>query len=538
MRTRLFYGLVLLFAAAALGQQIDPALVEKAKSATVYIVVKQSADGEEMKGSGSGFFIDPTTVITNAHVVSAHTMIAFDRDEGLKIVKAKVEEIQVALHSGTDKMRMLPVEVVAVSEEDDLAVLRLKEPGPGVLALGDSDRLTETEGLWIFGFPFGEMLALGKRGPAISINKGNVSSLRKDDDNVLRVVQFDGSANPGNSGGPLLDAKGSVAAITVAGVRGGSSVNFGIPVNVLKSFLSGRLTGVACEPERVAKAGGKVKVQCRASVLKGPPRSVQGHLESEAWETVDFDLKPAAEKGVFEGEVEVPAWDEDLTEPVVFTLKLTGKGPSGSDMNTLRTEIYQVPGSGKRPASGGTVVAGGGNFRIEVSPATCKVADLSDGIAAYTDSGETLTAVPDWLVAQGAKIVQTRKADAAKEEGVSISCAAGYKVYVLAKPGIQAPWLTMGANFKKFTGAKFKVGGETWDSYIRYMIPGTIVLGGFNQPDVPNYVVLVAPNIQKARVAGEKEKKKKERVRDPQTGRTIKTKKINKRKGAAVPEGP
>jgi S1-C subfamily serine protease len=42
------------------------------------------------------------------------------------------------------------------------------------------------------------------------------------------VIQTDAAANPGNSGGPAVDAKGHVVGVLVAG--GGENINFAVPI--------------------------------------------------------------------------------------------------------------------------------------------------------------------------------------------------------------------------------------------------------------------------------------------------------------------
>jgi hypothetical protein len=72
--------------------------------------------------------------------------------------------------------------------------------------------------LFAFGFPFGEALARHKGNPAITVSKGSISSLRRDDGGELAIVQIDGELNPGNSGGPVVDAQGRLVGVAVAKV--------------------------------------------------------------------------------------------------------------------------------------------------------------------------------------------------------------------------------------------------------------------------------------------------------------------------------
>ena len=87
----------------------------------------------------------------------------------------------------------------------------------------DRAPLAETMPVYIFGFPFGEMLATSKANPAVTIGKGTISSLREDDAGDAAVIQIDGDVNPGNSGGPVVDARGRLVGVTVAKVKGRTS---------------------------------------------------------------------------------------------------------------------------------------------------------------------------------------------------------------------------------------------------------------------------------------------------------------------------
>lgn len=84
--------------------------------------------------------------------------------------------------------------------------------------------LTEVQRVYIFGFPKGS--ALGKE---ITVSESSVSSLRKDSEGSLSQIQVNGGMQPGNSGGPVVDAGGAVlttvfAATTSPGPHGGYGV--------------------------------------------------------------------------------------------------------------------------------------------------------------------------------------------------------------------------------------------------------------------------------------------------------------------------
>ena len=148
-------------------------------------------EGEVQKSVGSGVVIvDSGIILTNLHVV-----VSADR-------------LQVVFADGTES----DAEVIAVRREQDLAVLKAATLPDDLQAatLGSTADLQPGDEVVAVGFPFGI-------GPSVS--SGVVSGLKRehrtpDGGEVLsNLIQFDAAANPGNSGGPLVTAKGEVVGI-------------------------------------------------------------------------------------------------------------------------------------------------------------------------------------------------------------------------------------------------------------------------------------------------------------------------------------
>ena len=101
--------------------------------------------------------------------------------------------------------------------------------------------LAETMPVWTFGFPFGQILSTSKGYPAITVGSAKISSLRENDDGELALVQIDGALNPGNSGGPIIDAKGHIVGVAVATIKNSSGIGLAIPGGRLAAMMRGRL---------------------------------------------------------------------------------------------------------------------------------------------------------------------------------------------------------------------------------------------------------------------------------------------------------
>jgi S1-C subfamily serine protease len=232
------------------------------KKATVFVKVEV----RDLIYSGSGFVVHKdqagAIVITNLHVIEPKLVTEVEsapppRPKGLKgtapqsrlpthrtvITTLKNAKVTVVFDSGTKSERSGKAEVVAADAENDLAALRVSnvENLPVPFDPLIVPELTETMPVYTFGFPFGQVLSTSKGYPAITVGKANVSSLRQNDDGELAIVQIDGALNPGNSGGPIVDAKGRIVGVAVATIRNSSGIGLAIPGRQLAAMMQGRL---------------------------------------------------------------------------------------------------------------------------------------------------------------------------------------------------------------------------------------------------------------------------------------------------------
>lgn len=151
-------------------------------------------DGQIEKGVGTGVVIvDKGLILTNLHVVAGARMVKVVFADGLES----------------------DAEVVGLKPEYDLAVLQAKTI-PDDLAsanLGSTRDLALGDHVVAVGFPFGI-------GPSVSagVVSGLNSEYRSPESRRLltNLIQFDAAANPGNSGGPLVNANGEVVGIVTA----------------------------------------------------------------------------------------------------------------------------------------------------------------------------------------------------------------------------------------------------------------------------------------------------------------------------------
>jgi putative serine protease PepD len=171
-------------------------------------------------------------IVTNDHVVDGASNITVSLD---------------GAHGATRT-----AQVVATDPSHDLALIRINASGVTLhpLALGDSSGVQVGDATYAIGDPFGLDQTL---------TTGVVSALQRkitapNGATISHVIQTDAALNPGNSGGPLLDAAGRVIGInsqiassrTALGGQGtNTGIGFSVPSNTVRSFVGHYAPAVA-----------------------------------------------------------------------------------------------------------------------------------------------------------------------------------------------------------------------------------------------------------------------------------------------------
>jgi serine protease Do len=162
------------------------------------------------QGSGSGFIIDAQGfILTNFHVIE------------------DADRITVTLADG----RAIKGDVVGTDPAIDVALIRVS--GGGALPeapLGNSDDLRVGEWVCAIGNPLGYMH---------SVTVGVVSFIGRKlfDMSLDDYIQTDAAINFGNSGGPLINARGEVIGINAAISSRATNIGFAVPINQAIAIL-------------------------------------------------------------------------------------------------------------------------------------------------------------------------------------------------------------------------------------------------------------------------------------------------------------
>jgi serine protease Do len=173
-------------------------IAERLRRSTVQVF----SHGHEGGGSGVIWSADGR-IVTNSHV-------------------ARADQADIVLWDG----RRLPARLVSRDARRDLAELRVAESGLPAATAGDSDALRPGELAIAIGSPLGFAGALST---GVIHSVGPISGMGRE-----RWIGASVRLAPGNSGGPLADARGRVVGINTAIVNG---LGVAVPSNAAVDFL-------------------------------------------------------------------------------------------------------------------------------------------------------------------------------------------------------------------------------------------------------------------------------------------------------------
>jgi len=163
---------------------------------------------------GTGFFIAPNKIATNAHVVRAASKVVY-RVLG-------------------DEKTYMAREISNFSQSIDLAILSSAEGGvPVKLNTRDEPKIGE------------KVIAIGNpRGLEGSVSEGIVAGLRGT--GASQLIQITAPISPGNSGGPVFNSAGDVIGVARASLRDAQNINFAVPSGLLSQLAD---SGRSWEPQ-------------------------------------------------------------------------------------------------------------------------------------------------------------------------------------------------------------------------------------------------------------------------------------------------
>jgi S1-C subfamily serine protease len=176
---------------------------------------------EQQQSLGSGFVIDKAGhIVTNYHVI-----------QGAK-------SVQVSFSNGDN----VKARIIGSDPSTDIAVLQVQARSRALTPLlwGNSDAVQVGDSVVAIGNPFGYTR---------TVTAGIVSAVDRpltapNDYPIEHAIQTDAALNHGNSGGPLLDARGEVIGVNSqistgnTGQQGNVGIGFAVPSNSVRNVIA------------------------------------------------------------------------------------------------------------------------------------------------------------------------------------------------------------------------------------------------------------------------------------------------------------
>jgi S1-C subfamily serine protease len=229
----------------------DPDVYDRAVRSTVFII-GVTPEGQRAAGSGALVDAEKRIVVTNYHVAAY-------MKANMKVVLAFFPEFQngrlitdVGYYARNGKQLATSFEVVKADPKRDLAAIRLArvpsgarelklalrspKPGETLHSIGNSDAL---DGGILWRYSKGEVRQVYSTRFRAVMGSGNADSVL---DVQSWVVESQVPSNPGDSGGPVLNSRGELVAVTESIDRKKVLITLGIDISEVRAFL--RTAGV------------------------------------------------------------------------------------------------------------------------------------------------------------------------------------------------------------------------------------------------------------------------------------------------------
>ena len=223
--------------------------VARVKPSVVIIGTFRATDSPRFRLRGTGFVAGSgNTVITNAHVLPDSA----ENQDGMSLV--------IQVRGAGPELGMRNAKLLELDRVHDLALLRFDGAPVPAMLVRDSDTVREGQSVAFTGFPIGGALGfspvthratvssiVAAAQPAPTARQLTESTIRGARSGSFEVFQLDGTAYPGNSGGPLFDPEsgavlGVVNMVFIKGTREGalsqpSGISYAIPSKFVRQLL-------------------------------------------------------------------------------------------------------------------------------------------------------------------------------------------------------------------------------------------------------------------------------------------------------------
>jgi serine protease Do len=267
-------------------------------------------------GIGSGVLISPDGyIVTNNHVIDG----------------------AVDIHVTLNDRRILPAKLIGADPLTDLAVIKIAGTNLPNVPWGNSTALRPGQTVLAFGNPFGFRFTV-TRGIVSGLNRPNPFS--RDRRQPGSFIQTDAAINHGNSGGPLVNARGEVIGINtflISSSDSFSGMGFAIPTQIVRPTVEGLIRD------------GKVSHGYMGIGISDvtPENAKFFHVESSEGAVVTQveDSSPAAKAGLKVGDVVTELDGEKVSDASQLQIEVGQKHPGSIvKLQVLREgKVMSVP---------------------------------------------------------------------------------------------------------------------------------------------------------------------------------------------------
>lgn len=283
--------------------KVGPAVVGVSTKSVAYDIFYRKQVSE---GMGSGAIIsEDGLVLTNYHVI------------------AGAQQVKVILNDGKGG-KEVNAKVMNYDEARDVAIVKITDDikMPAVAALGDSDSLLPGQQVIAIGNPLGkELLGTVTSGIISAVNRDIADETGK----KQKFIQTDTAINRGNSGGPLINAKGEVIGVNTlkqAG-EGVEGLGFAIPINEIKTKIG---------------ALSKAPVRIGVTIATVDSETAKAHKVPEGVLIDDIqEFSPAQKAGLQSGDIVTSVDGEKIKTKEEFKEKLNKHNPGDS----MKLDVYR-----------------------------------------------------------------------------------------------------------------------------------------------------------------------------------------------------
>jgi S1-C subfamily serine protease len=281
------------------GKGFNPERIFRQRSPGVVTVFAFSGDPNSSSYSqGSGFVISPKGyVLTNSHVIT-------NAGEGTAVKPA--EHLYVEFADGN----RAEAKIVGWDLYDDVGLLRVVSSDHRLtpVPLGESAAVQVGEPVAAIGSPLGQdnSLAVG----VVSAIHRSIDAITVKKYKVVDAIQTDAPITHGNSGGPLLDARGRVIGINAqirsqSGTGNDTGVGFAIPIDAAKRSVAQLL-----EKGHVTYAYAGITTD---DLTPSIARAIHASVQNGAMVVEVGSGSPAAHAGLRGGNRDVTVFGQPLT---------------------------------------------------------------------------------------------------------------------------------------------------------------------------------------------------------------------------------